>query len=97
VGRVISGIEAMSSLPRGTEALGFYKERSQDVPIASVRLASNIPPAERPSFQYLDTGSAAFTAYVHARANRKDDFFIRPAGGVELCNAPVPIRPTPAK
>lgn len=97
VGRVISGIESMSSLPRGTEALGFYKDRSQDVPIASVRLASDMAAAERPSFQYLDTGSAAFAAYVHARANRKDDFFIRPAGGVDLCNAPVPVRPTPAK
>jgi peptidylprolyl isomerase len=45
----------------------------------------------------MDTGAPAFAAYVKARANRKDDFFIRPAGGVDLCNAPVPIRPTPAK
>jgi peptidylprolyl isomerase len=97
VGRVISGIERLSSLPRGTEALGFYKERSQDVPIASVRLATDVPAAERPSFQYLDTGSASFSAYVRARANRKDDFFIRPAGGVDLCNASVPIRQTPAR
>jgi peptidylprolyl isomerase len=96
VGRVISGIENLSSLPRGTEALGFYKERSQDVPIAWVRLASEIAPAERPSFQYLDTSGAAFAAYVRARANRSDDFFIRPAGGVDLCNAPVPVRPTPS-
>ena len=96
VGRVISGIENLSSLPRGTEALGFYKERSQDVPIAWIRLASEIPAAERPSFQYLDTNASAFEAYVKARANRKDDFFIRPAGGVALCNAPVPIRPAPA-
>ena len=96
VGRVISGIEAMTSLPRGTEALGFYKERSQDVPIASITLASTMPAAEQPSFQYLDTGSAAFAAYVRARANRSDDFFIRPAGGVDLCNAAVPVRPTPA-
>ena len=72
------------------------EERSQDVPIASIRLASEIPAGERPSFQYLDTGSAAFADYVRARANRKDDFFIRPAGGVDLCNAPVPVRPTPA-
>jgi len=96
VGRVISGIEAMTTLPRGTEALGFYKERSQDVPVASVRLASEMSEAERPSFQYLDTDSPAFADYVHARANRKDDFFIRPAGGVDLCNAPVPVRPSPA-
>lgn len=96
VGRVISGIENFTTLPRGTEALGFYKERTQDVPIASVRLASDIPAGERPSFQYMDTNSAAFADYVRARANRKDDFFIRPAGGVDLCNASVPIRRTPA-
>lgn len=95
VGRVISGIENVSSLPRGTEALGFYKERSQDVPIASIRLASELAAAGRPAFQYLDTGSPAFADYVRARANRSDDFFIRPAGGVDLCNAPVPVRPTP--
>jgi len=96
VGRVVSGIEALSSLPRGTEALGFYKERSQDVPIAWARLARDFPAAERPAFQYMDTSSASFAAYVRARANRKDDFFIRPAGGVDLCNAPVPVRAAPA-
>jgi peptidylprolyl isomerase len=96
VGRVIDGIERLSSLPRGTGRLGFYEERDQDVPIADIRLASQMPPGERPSFQYLDTASASFAAYVRARANRKDDFFIRPAGGVALCNAPVPVRPSPA-
>lgn len=97
VGRVIGGIEALSALPRGTGPLGFYEERSQDVAIANIRLASQIPQAQRPSFQYLDTGSASFADYVRARANRNDDFFIRPAGGVDLCNAPVPVRPTPAR
>ena len=96
VGRVISGIENMSSLPRGTEALGFYKERTQDVPIASVQLASDMPAANRPSFQNMNTNSATFADYVHARANRQDDFFIRPAGGVDLCNASVPVRKAPA-
>jgi len=96
VGRVISGIENMTTLPRGTEALGFYKERSQDVPISTVRLASGIAEGERPSYQYLDTDSPAFADYVRARANRNDDFFIRPAGGVDLCNAPVPVRRKPA-
>ena len=96
VGRVIDGIERMSSLPRGTEALGFYKEPSQHVPIARVRLASQLQEAERPQFQYLSTASAAFGNYVRARANRRDNFFIRPAGGVDLCNAPVPVRRKPA-
>lgn len=92
VGRVIEGIERMSSLPRGTEALGFHKEEGQHVPISSVRLASEIPQAERPTFQYMDTQSGTFAAYLKARANRKDDFFIRPAGGVDVCNVNVPVR-----
>jgi len=96
VGRVIEGIDRLSSLPRGTEALGFYKERSSDVPIERIILASEITAADRPAFEYLGTQSAAFGTFVRARANRQDDFFIRPAGGVDVCNAPVPVRRKPA-
>ena len=94
VGRIVFGFEHMSSLPRGTEALGFYKERSSDVPIVRARLASELPAAERPRFEYL--AGASFAAYLHARKNRRDDFFIRPAGGVDLCNVNVPVRAVPA-
>jgi peptidylprolyl isomerase len=94
VGRIVSGFETMSSLPRGTEALGFYKERTSDVPIVSAKIAADLPAAERPRFEYL-TGPS-FTAYLHARKNRQDDFFIRPAGGADLCNVNVPVRPVPA-
>jgi len=92
VGRVIDGIDKLSSLPRGTEALGFYKDKAQYVPIAAVSLASQTPGGERPSYEYLDTGSASFAQYLHLRANRHDDFYIRPAGGVDLCNVNVPVR-----
>ena len=95
VGRVIAGIEHLSSLPRGTGALGFYKDGEQRVGILSVRLASELPDGERPRFETMDTSSASFADYLRLRANRKDDFYIRPAGGVDLCNAPVPVRPTP--
>jgi peptidylprolyl isomerase len=92
VGRVVDGIANLSALPRGTEALGFYKDKAQNVPIAAVRLASQMPAGERPSYEYLDTGSASFAHYLHLRANRHDDFYIRPAGGVDLCNVNVPVR-----
>ena len=95
IGRVVSGIEHLSSLPRGTEALGFYKERSSDVPIANVRLASMLPDAERPRFEYLKETSAAFARWLNVKKNRRDEFYIRPAGGVDLCNALVPVRPGP--
>ena len=92
VGRVISGIEALSSLPRGTAPMGFYKERSSDVPIASTRLASDIPVAERPTFEAMDTMSDSFARLIRLRANRNDDFYKIPAGGVDICNVPVPTR-----
>lgn len=92
VGRVVQGIEHLSSLPRGTEALGFYKEEAQNVPLARVALAADLPQSERPAFEIMDTASRSFADYVRARANRSDDFFVQPAGGVDLCNAPVPVR-----
>ena len=96
VGRVVSGIEHLSSLPRGTEALGFYKERTSDVPIASVRLASMLAEAERPRFEYLRETSASFKRWLEVKKNRRDEFYIRPTGGVDLCNALVPVRSSPA-
>jgi peptidylprolyl isomerase len=96
VGRVIDGIDHFSSLPRGPAPMGFYKDPKQDVAIASVRIASDIPTAERPSFQYMDTNSATFASYLHLVANRHDDFFQVPAHGVDLCAARVPVRKKPA-
>jgi peptidylprolyl isomerase len=92
VGRVIDGIDKLSSLPRGTEALGFYKDKSLYVPITALRLASQMPATERPSYEYMDTKSASFAQYLKVRANRHDAFYIRPAGGVDLCNVQVPVR-----
>jgi len=96
VGRVIDGIENMSALPRGTEALGFYRKGTVARLIRSIRLGSAVPALERPSFQVMKTDGATFAAYVKARANRQDQFFQVPAGGVDVCNAPVPVRRTPA-
>ncbi|MFM9851404.1 MAG: peptidylprolyl isomerase [Sphingomonadaceae bacterium] len=93
VGRVIEGMEYLSSLPRGTGALGFYTSAEERVPILSVRLGSDI--AGLAAYQYLSTESATFARYADARANRRDPFFIRPAGGADICNIPVPTRRAP--
>jgi cyclophilin family peptidyl-prolyl cis-trans isomerase len=90
VGRVIEGIEHMSSLPRGTGALGFYEKEEERVPILSVRLGNAAK--DVPAFEYLSTDSKSFAAYADARANRRDAFFNIPAGGADICNIPVPIR-----
>lgn len=93
VGRVIEGIEHLSSLPRGTEALGFYKTAEERIPINSIRIGTEI--ADLPRFEYLSTESRSFARYADARANRRDAFFIVPAGGADICNIPVPVRRTP--
>ena len=95
VGRVIDGIEHLSSLPRGPAPMGFYTDKSLDLPIVSTRLASDMAVSARPSYEYMDTASPSFAKYLHFRANRHDDFYAQPAGGVDLCNVQVPVRKTP--
>jgi len=92
VGRVIEGIDRLSSLPRGPAPMGFYPDKAQNVPIAKIRMASDMPAADRPSYEYLDTDSVSFTRYLQVKANRHDDFYQVPAGGVDLCNVNVPVR-----
>ncbi len=92
VGRVIEGIDILASLPRGTGPLGFYEDNKMAVPILRVSLASTLKPAERPEFEVMDTASDSFAAYLKSRANRLDDFYDRPAGGVDVCAVQVPVR-----
>ena len=92
IGRVIEGMDQLSSLPRGPAPMGFYTDKSLPAPITKIRLASDIPAAERPSYEYMDTASASFAQYLRIKANRNDDFYRVAAGGVDLCNANVPVR-----
>jgi peptidylprolyl isomerase len=36
--------------------------------------------------------SPSFRAWVHAKANRQDTFFVRPANALDVCNAMPPVR-----
>ncbi|MGZ8345673.1 MAG: peptidylprolyl isomerase [Allosphingosinicella sp.] len=97
IGRVVEGIALLAARPRGTGNLGFYDtERGErPIPIRSIRLASDLPAAERPQFEVMRTDGEAFSAYVTGRANRGGTFFNQPAGGVDLCNVNVPVRRRP--
>ena len=92
VGRVIEGIEHLAILPRGTGDAGVYRTLAEHTPIRSVRLAETLPADEQPRFEYLATDSDSFARYLAVKANRQDAFYKVPAGGVDLCNAAVPIR-----
>jgi peptidylprolyl isomerase len=92
VGRVLEGMPLLASLPRGTGDLGFYASPGERVPIQRVTIAADLPVAARPVYEVMRSDAPAFTAYLATRADRRDAFFVRPAGGVDLCNAPVPTR-----
>ena len=97
VGRVIEGIEHLSTLPRGKGEAGVYDDPALRVPIIAVRLGDELPEAERPRFEYLGSDSESFARYVQIRANRDDAYYKVPAGGIDVCNVPVPIRRVAAK
>lgn len=95
VGRVLSGMEHLSTLPRGSGDLGFYTAEERKPPILRIRLASAVPAAERTHLQVLRTDSDSFRLWIEARRNRREEWFIDPVGHVDLCNVPIPVRPTP--
>ena len=97
VGRVIEGIEHLSTLPRGKGEAGVYDDPVLRVPIVSVRLGSEVAEFPQPTFEYLASDSESFAEYVRVRANRQDDFYKVPAGGVDVCNVQVPIRRVPGE
>jgi peptidylprolyl isomerase len=92
LGRVLSGMELLSVMPRGSGALGFYERPEQRVSIRSVRVAADVPPAQRTELEVLRTDSATFLAYVEARRSRHEEWFKVPAGHVDVCNVPIPVR-----
>jgi peptidylprolyl isomerase len=97
VGRVLKGIELLSSLPRGSGEMGFYVESERSVPISSVRIASDLPVAERTPIEVLRTDSATFRTVLEQRRNRREAWFKFNPGHIELCNVPLPVRTPPAR
>ncbi|WP_425477824.1 peptidylprolyl isomerase [Luteimonas arsenica] len=92
VGRVLQGMELLSVVPRGAGPMGFHEEASRRVPIKAIRLASEVPAAERSDLEVLRTGTPLFDAVVESRRNRRDDWYLHPAGHIDLCNITVPVR-----
>ena len=95
VGRVVKGMEFLSVIPRGPEPMGFYEKPEQRAPIVSVKLAGDVPEAQRTPLQLLRTDSRAFIDATEARRNRVDGFYTVPAGHIDLCNVPLPVRAKP--
>ena len=92
LGRVVQGMELLSSLPRGTAELGFYEKPEQYHRYTDIRVAADVPAPERTDLQTLRTDSESFAKLVNSRRWRKDAFYHVPQGRIGLCNINVPVR-----
>lgn len=92
LGRVLRGMELLSSMPRGGGDMGFYTAAAQRVPIQSLRLAADVEASQRTNLEVLRTDTATFAKVVEARRNRHDPWTKVAAGHIELCNVPLLVR-----
>jgi cyclophilin family peptidyl-prolyl cis-trans isomerase len=96
VGRVLKGTEFLSSLPRGSGEMGFYVASEATAPIRSVRIAADVPTAERTPIQVLRTNSGTFRAVLDQRRQRHEPWFKFSPDHIDLCNVPLPVRIIPS-
>lgn len=91
-GRVVWGIERLSALPRGTGAMGFHAQGEPRVPIRRIALVSDLAPADRIRLEALRTDTPLFRELIELRRNRRDEWYRVPAGHIDLCSVPLPVR-----
>jgi peptidylprolyl isomerase len=92
VGKVLRGMEMLSTLERGSGQLGFYVDEGDITPVISVQFASDLPAAERLPLEVLRTDTQTFRQLVSSRQFRHEPWFAHPVGKIGLCNVPIPVR-----
>jgi len=95
VGRVIAGMPLLAALPRGPGAMGFYDKPEMNVPIKAIRIAADVPPAQRSRYEVMRTDSATYQKVLDAQRNRGGPWTKVAAGHLDLCAAPIPVREQP--
>ena len=93
VGRVIEGASLLSGLPRSDAPMGMYATAAERLAIISVRLASDMPAASRPRYQYRAANNPRFAALIAARENPKAPTI--GLGGADVCDVPLATRRAP--
>jgi peptidylprolyl isomerase len=94
LGRVVQGMELLSTFPRGKGPMGFYEKPEQHVPIKTIRVAADVPAPERSALEIMRTDTSVFQALIESRRNRREPWFQVRAGHIEVSNVPIPVRST---
>jgi len=92
VGRVVSGMPLLSTLPRGPAPMGFYEQPGQQLPIGAVKVAADVPEAERSHLEVMRTDSPTYQAVLEAQRNRGGPWTKFSPNYLDLCSAQIPVR-----
>jgi peptidylprolyl isomerase len=92
IGRVLQGMEFLSALPRGHGKMGFYEKPEENIAIRSIHLGTDVAKKDRLALEVLRTDTPLFDQMIEARRNRSEDWFAYPAGHIDACNLPIPVR-----
>ncbi|KQS02179.1 peptidylprolyl isomerase [Sphingomonas sp. Leaf357] len=89
VGRIIAGMQYLSALPRSEAAMGVYATAGERTGIVSVKLASDLPVAVRPRYEYRSTDNPRFAAYIKLREVAAPPTV---PTGASVCDVPLAVR-----
>jgi cyclophilin family peptidyl-prolyl cis-trans isomerase len=94
-GRVLEGMAALQKLERGDPDVeaGVIQDAARRDPIIRMRLASDMPAAERPVFRVLKTDGPDFAALKDKRRHPAPEFYHRPPlANLDICSVPVTVK-----
>ena len=95
VGRIVKGMDVLSSMPRGPGPMGFYDKPEAFIPITRARLLADIPVAEQPNIEIMRTDTPTWRKLVEASRHAIGGWAVRSALHSNICNRSVPTRPIP--
>lgn len=93
-GRVLEGMQYLQKLNRGDPKVesGVIQDASKRDAIVRVQIAADMPRAERPRLQVMDTTSAGFAEYKAQRRNPAPDFYKKVSPNLDICAFNAPVR-----
>ena len=89
-GRVVEGMEHLQALRRVSPPETAEDDMGET--IITMRVGSDLPAAEQPALEILDSASAAFADYYESRRNRPEPFFHFRHNFMDVCQFGVPVR-----
>ncbi len=89
-GRVVEGMEYLQALRRVSPPQSADDDMGET--ILSMRIAADLPEAERTALEILDSSTETFAAYYESRRNRPEAFFHFRHDYMDVCQFGVPVR-----